>query len=256
MFDYTPNTPAGIGTAGVSSFEDELKKRKSDSFNFAPDLNKSNQVRAQQQVLSQQYNDMIMGKGPSVAEKQLFAGQESAMKGAAAQAGLASARGGGYGQIARGLASAGAQGAMDVNQQAAIIRAQEQQAAMSGQAGLLGQTRSADLSGAQLGQQGMVQSAQLSQQGQQARDQLRGQLMGMGLSAQAAQQQADLELEKMRLSGEGEKRGFFGSLIGGLAGAGAGFLLEGPLGVVAGAKTGSELGSNILGSNASRAARK
>lgn len=253
MFDYTPNTPNGINLGGVNSFEDELKKRQDKSDSFAPDLNQSNQTRGQQNVLSQQYNDMIMGKGPSVAEKQLFSGQEAAIKGAAAQAGLASARGGGYGQIARGLASQSAQGAMDVNQQAATLRAQEQQAAMSGQAALQNQIRSGDITGAQLGQQGAIEGAKLTQQGQQARDTLRGQLMGMGLSAQAAQQQADLELEKMRLSGEGEKRGFFGRLAGGLLGGAAGFLFGGPAGAVAGMSTGALIGSDLMGGGTKKA---
>jgi len=222
MFDFTPKkqvgpSPIQTGIARARSFEDELRDK-----NYAPDLSQSNQTRANQNQLSQQYNDMIMGRGPSVAERQLFAGQEAAMKGAAAQAGLASARGGGYGQIARGLASQSAQGAMDVNQQASVLRAQEQQQAMAGQAGLLGQTRGQDLQG-----------AQLTMQGQQAKDQIRAQLMGMGLSAAAAEQQAQMQMEQMRLNGEGEKRGFWGGLVGNLAGAGM-TLLGGP---VAGAAT-------------------
>jgi hypothetical protein len=213
MFQFTPDKQVGqniqrIGQAAqpVMSFEDELRRRQGRQ--FTPDFAQSNQVRQSQIGLGKTFEDMIAGRGPSVAEQQMRMGQDAAIKAAAAQTGLAASRGGGYGGLARGLAQTTAQTSQDVAGQAALLRAQEQQAAMQNYGGLLSGMRGQDLQGTQLG----LQAEQLSAQDQQAKDSIRAQLMGLGLSAAQAEVQAQMQLEQMKLQGEQNKRGFWGGL--------------------------------------------
>lgn len=89
------------------------------------------------------YQEMIEGRGPSVAENQLR--QQSDANIAASMQLQAQGRGG---NMAAGQRMAGQQAAgqgMATNQAAATLRAQEQQAAMAGYAGVAGQMAQQDL---------------------------------------------------------------------------------------------------------------
>lgn len=92
---------------------------------------------ANQQQAYGLYADMAAGKGPSVAEGQLRAGQDQALANTMAVA--AGGRSGNLGAQARTATQAIAGTAMATNAQAAQLRAQEQQAAMAGMAGIAGQ---------------------------------------------------------------------------------------------------------------------
>jgi hypothetical protein len=170
----------------LGGFEQQLAQKQ--SFNPA-------EIRNQQMGLGQRFEDILSGKGPSVAEQQMRMGQEAALKAGAAQTGLAAARGGGYGGLARGLAGAQVQSSQDIANQSSLLRAQEQQAAMGQYGNLLQGMRGQDL------------------QYQSDLDQRRAQLMGLGLTAAQAEQQAIQEVEKMNIEGAGKKRDFWGKLI-------------------------------------------
>ena len=108
------------------------------------------------------YRDMIEGEGPSVAEEQMRAGSEANIRGQI-QA-QATGRGGNMAatqQIAAGQAAG--QG-MEMNQQAAALRAQEQQAAMAGFSGVAGQMAGMDLE-QQLGMAGIGMEGKLGELG-------------------------------------------------------------------------------------------
>lgn len=123
--------------------------------------------------------------GPSIAEQQLQAGREENLKAALAQ--QASMRGG-YNPLAQRQAlNQAAMGGQQVNQQAALLRSQEQQQAENSLAGLL-----------QAGRQQDIGLQQVSVQEKQARDQLVQQYVSMGLSLQQAQFQAQQELAKLK----------------------------------------------------------
>lgn len=106
----------------------------------------------------QYYDQMARGAGPSVAEQQLRQQAEQNQRAAMQLAG--SARGGNIaGMYSQALgAQAGAQA--QTNQQAAMLRAQEQQAAMAGLGALGGQAIGQELAFNALGQQGLIASGQ------------------------------------------------------------------------------------------------
>jgi len=137
----------------------------------------SQTARGQQDQLAGLLYRQSMGKaGPSAAEGQLQAGQEAAMRQTMAMA--AGARGNPY-LARRSAIDAQAGLAGQTNQQAAILRAQEQQAAQQQLGGLLGGMRQQDFMGQQMAQQ-------------QEQDYLRGLL-----SAESAQQQGGLAAQSI-----------------------------------------------------------
>jgi hypothetical protein len=115
----------------------------------------------------------LTAQGPSAAELQLQAGQDANMRGALALA--RSGRGMGSGGQLRSALISGQQGMAQTNQQAAILRAQEeaqrrqQLLALGGQdLGALGQAYGQQLGAGQLGLSAAGQQAGLSQAQQQA----------------------------------------------------------------------------------------
>lgn len=112
------------------------------------DNSQADQTRGQQQGLIQNYQDQISGQAPSIAQQQLFQGQQNNMKNALALS--ASGRGRvNPGLAQRNLLNSNAAGMADTNAQAALLRAQEQQAAQQGLSGLLGNMRGQDMSQSQ-----------------------------------------------------------------------------------------------------------
>jgi hypothetical protein len=198
--------------ASLGGFEDYISKQQT----FDPTGGQQAEVRGQQQGLGQRFEDVLAGRGPSVAEQQMRMGQEEALKGAAALGATQSARGAGYGGIARGLMQQGAQASQDVAQKAAMLRAQEQQAAMGQYGQFLGQTRGQDL-----------QAEQMSMQDEQAKNQMKQQLLAMGMNIEQAEAQAQAQVEQQRLEAQSKKRGLFGKILGGAARLGAGILTGG-----------------------------
>lgn len=112
------------------------------------DYGQSDQSRGAQYDALGLYRDAAMGRGPSAAQAQFQQGLDRSM---AANMSLAnSARGGSLGLAQGRLAAMGQNSAMlsSGNAQAAQLRAQEMQQAMSGYAGLGGQIRNADIGAA------------------------------------------------------------------------------------------------------------
>lgn len=88
------------------------------------------------------YRDMVEGKGPSVAQKQA---QMQAEQNIAAQMGMAAqGRGGNLAAAQRQASSIGAGMQAQTNMQSAMLRAQEQEAAMGGFAGMANQMSAQD----------------------------------------------------------------------------------------------------------------
>ncbi len=131
-----------------------------------PDQDRANSLaaRGQQSALSTIYQRQIAGQGPSVAEAQLYAGQQA---NAQQQAAMAAGTRGGGGNILAAQRMAQRQAAfagLATNRDAAMLRAQEQQNAMQGQGALLNTMRQGDVSQGQLDQQRQVQQTQLNDQ--------------------------------------------------------------------------------------------
>lgn len=107
-------------------------------------LSNADQIRSQQMNLAQALQNQMNGTGaPSVAQLQLQQGLQQNL--AAAMAAQASARGGAGGGLAlRQIQNQRGNLTNQANQQAAILRAQEMQAAQGQLAGVLGQTRGMD----------------------------------------------------------------------------------------------------------------
>lgn len=178
------------------------------------DQSQQDEFRQGQQGLISQLQARAAGTaGPSLAEQQLQQGQEANIK---AQLSRAASQRGGYNPLAaRQTAQDIAMGGQQVNQQAALLRSQEQQQAEQALAGAL-----------QAGRQQDIGVQQLSVQEQQARDQLIQQYVAMGLSLQQAQFQANQDFQKLRV-GVGQQNAaaqqqHASGLLSGIAGVGAG----------------------------------
>lgn len=175
----------------------------------------SDQDRTSQMQLMQQLQNRVNGTGgPSVAEQQLFSGQQSNLHNALAMS--ASQRGNvNAGLAQRNLLNNSSQSFSDTNTQAALLRAQEQQTAEQNLGGLLGTIRSGDQSQAgtqagldqqtalanlqsQIGQRGLAEQSNqnllaqlMTEQGNQfqARQNLGGRLAGAQQQDNAARGQ-------------------------------------------------------------------
>jgi hypothetical protein len=161
-------------------------------------LGPQDQFRTQQMSLAQQLNAAAQGQGPSAAQAQLQLGTDRNMNQA-----LALALGARGGNQAGALKQAGMQRAMisqDASLQSAALRAQEQQAAQQALGNVLTQGRGADINiaGTQAGLDQSTQQANLGAtlaQRQMTADKVQ-QYTGMGLTADQAQQMAQLDAEK------------------------------------------------------------
>lgn len=176
---------------------------------------------------AQMYRAMAMGQGPSLARLQLQQGLQQAQ---AQQASIAAgARGGGANLAAAQLAGAtmAGQQAAGANQQAAMIRAQEQMAAMQGlgamgaqYGGMAGAMRGQDYGAAGMGLQGYGQSQQMAQAYEEMRQ--KQQLAELGAQTELEKQQGELALQKQKQNAqenqESAKEGskLFGGLLGAL----------------------------------------
>lgn len=173
------------------------------------------------------------GKTPSIAEQQLQ--QQSEQNIAAQNAAMAGARGINPALAARLVGNQAAQAQQQTNQQAAILRSQEQQAAEGALAGLATNTRGQDMSGTasseatSLAQQSMLQQqaeadrrAQMAKEGiniqshqtQQAAEQSQDKQMGDFVSnlGQAAVSFSDKELKKEVKTGSKDIKKFLDAI--------------------------------------------
>jgi len=176
------------------------------------------QFRQGQQGLVQQLQGQVAGTaGPSVAEMQLQRGQDANIQAQMAQA--ASARGANAGLTQRNLAQQLAISGQQVNADAGLLRAQEQQAAQNSLAQVLSGARGQD-----------VQVAQADVQAQQQQEQLVQQYLQMGLSLDQAQFQANQALAQAKFGAANaaneRKSGLVGGLIGGAASLATGGLFS------------------------------
>ena len=158
------------------------------------------QARQQQQMLVDMLLNQARGFGSSVAEQQLFMGQDRGMAQNLAMG--ASSRGGIGGANLRDALMANADMGAQTNQQAALLRAQEQMAAM----GMLGQTtgqmREGDINfaaqQASFEQQAGTANLQAAMQQKAMNDALVQHFMSMNMSAEQAQLQANIEMQRIQ----------------------------------------------------------
>lgn len=148
--DYYPQDGEKSGAEKRASYYDDLGKYYSNRPDAAADYTTADQdyqrqqeARGQQLALGQQYQDVIAGKTPSLAEMQMRQGQDATAQQALNMA--ASARGGG-GMLAQQQAiNANALGQQRVGQDAAMLRAQETAQARDAYGNLVRDMRGADL---------------------------------------------------------------------------------------------------------------
>lgn len=163
----------------------------------SPDLGAQQQFQNRQFGLADILQSQIQGNAPSAAQLQLQQGQEQGLKNAIALA--ASQRGNQNPAILqRNLMNQFAQGQGNLNQQMALLRAQEAQGATGNLVNLLGQGGNQALGGAQLQQQTSManQQAQLQQQAQ--RNQLVEYYTQLGYNAEQAQLAALMDMERLK----------------------------------------------------------
>lgn len=143
------------------------------------------------------YRAAALGQGPSAAQAQLRMGLDQAT---ASQYALAnSARGGALG-LAGAQQQAQSQAALmagQAAQQAAVLRAQEQQAGMAGYAGVMGQQRGQDL-----------QAQGLDAQQAQYQAGLEMQQRGLNSTDQRFFEQQAMEIQRMRMQGAMARQDF------------------------------------------------
>lgn len=141
-----------------------------------------------QMALINQLQRQSSGTGPSVAANQLRVGQEANL--AATIAAANSARGGANPGLARAAMQSNAEAQGRAAQEAATARLQEQ---LSSQ-GLLGTTIAQ-------GQSSAIQQQEVSNQLEVAKNQLAAQYAQMGLDAEKANQQAEIQMKQLIQSG-------------------------------------------------------
>lgn len=141
------------------------------------DYARQQQARGDQMALGQQYQDVISGKAPSLAEMQMRQGQDDAAKSALNLA--ASARGGGALLAQQQAINANALGQQRVGQDAAMLRAQETSQARDAYGNLLNNVRGADLGS-------MGQRADMANSQADSRVQQRGMNDAMGMGYRGA----------------------------------------------------------------------
>ena len=156
------------------------------------DYARQQQARGDQMALGQQYQDVISGKAPSLAEMQMRQGQDDAAQSALNLA--ASARGGGALLAQQQAINANALGQQRVGQDAAMLRAQETSQARDAYGNLLNNVRGADLGS--MGQRADMAQAQagsrVAQRGQN--DAMGAQYRGMRDSLQESQRDANISV--------------------------------------------------------------
>lgn len=170
-------------TAKYNDLGDRYASRADTAIDYGQangDYAQQQQVREQQMALGQQYQDVIAGKTPSLAEMQMRRGQEDSNQAALNLA--ASARGGGALLAQQQGLQASTLGQQRVNQDAAMLRAQETMQARDAYGNLLGGMRGQDLGArGQSAEQAQAQ-AQTKLQSEQQRY-----VQGLGYRSQADQ---------------------------------------------------------------------
>jgi hypothetical protein len=216
--------------ANLKKLEDEKARLASQQAFLAAqqpiDLSQSQEIRAKQMGLADTLQNRVSGNVPSVAEQQLQRGYEQALKNNLAQS--ATLRGNvNAGSAQRALLNANNQNLADTNGQAAILRAQEQQAAEQNLGNLLSNTRGQDYTQsaaqAQLNQQ-IELANQAARQGQRSlEEQSRQNLLGQQLGIDDRQFQASQRLGGAKLdaaNADAERQSKFSSgLFGGIGSA-------------------------------------
>lgn len=205
----------------------------------AMDLTDSNQARAAQMGnyanVQNQYQGVLNGTQPSLAQQQLQQGMDTNLQNAMA---MAVSRGGSRGANIRGAAYQAGQQGQAMAGQAAMLRSQELNDARSGLLNVAqgqGGVRTTDA-----GIAGQQQQAQLAQQ--QMNDQLTQYYTSQGLNLQQAQWQANMDLQQQmaqqHTSAQSIKRGvgapaqqskgaqYLGAGLSAAAGIGAMFLSD------------------------------
>ncbi len=186
---------------------------------------RSLEARAGQDRLAANLEARVLGQGgPSVAEMQLRRGQVAATQGA--QNVAANARGGNYANASVAASDAATQGAANANEQAAMLRAQEQAQAEQRLAELYAAQRSGDfaegqgLGGLALQERGVNDAqynAGINQELSFGQADLQGSIAYSNADLQAALQEQKINAELAEAARQ-RKAQFWGSLIG--AGAG------------------------------------
>ncbi|WP_394825027.1 tail fiber domain-containing protein [Pendulispora albinea] len=192
---YNPDAYQYGGKAGLAESEaaryggyaqEARTQRGAFAEQYGQAMQQAQQARAQQMQGLQYLQNQIAGTGPSVAQQQMLQGLTAAQQQQASIA--ASARGGGANLAAAQAASANAAAGLQQNavQQGALLRAQEQLAAMGQYGQLAGALRGGDYQAAQL--QAAQQEAAAGQQSEYERMQQQLYTMQHGLM-QAGEEQ-------------------------------------------------------------------
>lgn len=197
--------------AKVAGLADTIAKRKNETMTAATaaggDLGAQDQTRARQNALLDQLAAQASGKGgPSAAEGMLKMGADRAQA-----ASLARAAAGGTAGARRQASFEGAAATQDAAGQAAVVRAQEQQAAQQLLGQTAGATRAQDQTTAQIQQQGNQFNAGLAQDAgktnllsgveqQKAKDAQILALTGTGLSLDEANRQYEINQRQFNAS--------------------------------------------------------
>ncbi len=185
----------GSYTAAIAQAMAAAQGRATPQASYA-DMGQSNEARGNMMQLGQTLQNRIAGNAPSVAEMQMRQGLDATIAAQRAQA--ASARGLSPGMAQR-LAAQGIAGAQQAtNQQAAILRAQEQQQAEGAYAGLMGNVRQGDLGAAGMQQQVNLANQATEMQNRQQMDEMMRNMISQGMSAEQARTQAQIEMEKLK----------------------------------------------------------
>lgn len=154
------------------------------------DTKPQDQFRQGQTTLAGQLADQMSGKAPSLAQMQMRQGQENNVRNAMAMA--ASGAPNQAGATARNFARAVMEGGQAANRDAGMMRAAEQAQTANTLSNVLSQGRQTDI--------GLAQSqAQLTAQQRAQLDGLIQQYLAMGMSLDAAQSQARMDLEKTKI---------------------------------------------------------
>lgn len=187
-----PVTGASFGTMGEQPFYGgamgvaEQERERMAMARDRASVERAQAMEAQHGALGQ-YERILRGEAPSVAELQLQQGGEANVRAALAMA--QAGRGGNMAQAGR-MGAMGAAGAnMELNQQTALLRAHEQQAALQGYAGL-GTTMAEQAGGRQMGYEQLGQNVAMGQMDA-------GTQMAMA-RMDAAQRAQALELERRK----------------------------------------------------------
>ena len=164
------------------------------------------QFRAYQSTLAAQLAQQASGQGPSIAGMQAKKAQDAAL--AQTFAAMASQRGGQTALAAKNAVGQNAATQRQIANDSAIARLQEQQMAAQNLGQVAQGARGQDIGIASTQAQLQQQANELNSQQAQEFNRLQAQYAQMGLSGQQAQQQAALDVERMRQQREASLGGY------------------------------------------------